>query len=186
MVRGEIAAADAHVARLVEVAQEADTDIRESILGLRVALPEQGFFPALTTYLDQYEKRYAIRTEMIRPPTLRDDVFEPAVEVQLLRIIQEALTNARKHARARSVSITFTTQHDCAQVAVQDDGCGFEPQEIFDAAPGHVGLRVMRERAEEIGGAFAVHSSVGQGTRIVVSIPLKVEASPYRGQYPAS
>jgi len=186
MVRGEIAAADAQVARLVEVAQEADTDIRESILGLRVALPEQGFFPALTTYLDQYEKRYAIRTEMIRPPTLRDDVFEPAVEVQLLRIIQEALTNARKHARARSVSITFTTQHDCAQVAVQDDGCGFEPQEIFDAAPGHVGLRVMRERAEEIGGAFAVHSSVGQGTRIVVSIPLKVEASPYRGQYPAS
>lgn len=172
MARGEIAAADTQVARLVEVAQEADTDIRESILGLRVALPEQGFFPALATYLDQYEKRYAIRTELSRPPTLGDDVFEPAVEVQLLRIIQEALTNARKHARARSVSVTFTAQNGCAQVAVQDDGCGFEQQETLDAAPGHVGLRVMRERAEEIGGGLAVHSAVGQGTRIVVNVPL--------------
>ena len=186
MARGEIAAADAQVARLVEVAQEADTDIRESILGLRVALPEQGFFPALATYLEQYEKRYAIGTELNCPPTLGDDLFEPAVEVQLLRIIQEALTNARKHARARSVSVTFAAQDGCAQVAVQDDGCGFEPQDIFDAAPGHVGLRVMRERAEEIGGEFAVHSSVGQGTQIVVTVPLVVGASHSSGPYTAS
>ena len=178
MARGEIAAADAQVARLVEVAGEADTDIRESILGLRVALTGQGIFPALATYIEQYEKRYAIRTELSRPPTLGDDVFEPAVEVQLLRIIQEALTNARKHAHAHSVSVTFTAQDGCAQVAVQDDGCGFEPEEIFDAAPGHVGLRVMRERAEEIGGGLAVHSEVGQGTRIVVSVPLA--AAPQR------
>jgi len=174
MARGEISAADTQVARLVEVAQEADTDIRESILGLRVALPEQGFFPALGTYLDQYEKRYAIRTELSRPPTLGDDVFEPAVEVQLLRIIQEALTNARKHARARSVSITFAAHDGFARVTVQDDGCGFELQETLDAAPGHVGLRVMRERAEEIGGGLAVQSAVNQGTRIVVNVPLVV------------
>ncbi len=171
IARGQIAAADDHMARLVEVACEAETDIRESILGLHVALPEQGLFPALATYLEQYEKRYAIRTELSRPPTLADDAFEPAAEVQLLRIIQEALTNARKHARAHAVSITFTHQDHFAWITVQDDGCGFEPQDIMDAAPGHVGLRVMRERAEEIGGGLAVQSGVGQGTRIVVSVP---------------
>lgn len=171
IARGQIAAADDHMARLIEVAGEAETDIRESILGLHVALPEQGLFPALATYLEQYEKRYGIRTELSRPSTLTDDAFEPAAEVQLLRIIQEALTNARKHARAHAVSITFTHQDHVALVTVQDDGCGFEPQDIVDAAPGHVGLRVMRERAEEIGGGLAVQSAVGQGTRIVVSVP---------------
>ena len=57
---------------------------------------------------------------------------------------------------------------------MQDDGCGFELQETLDAAPGHVGLRVMRERAEEIGGGLAVQSAVNQGTRIVVNVPLVV------------
>jgi signal transduction histidine kinase len=103
LARGEIAAADEHVGRLVEVAHEADTDIRESILSLRVALAGQGLWPALATYLDQYEQRYGIRTELTRPETLGDGAFEPLVEVQLLRIIQEALTNVRKHLRSLCV-----------------------------------------------------------------------------------
>ena len=90
--------ADEYLARLIEVAGEADADIRESILGLRVTLSEQSFFPTLTTYLDQYERRYGIHTELRRPESLDEEAFDLPVEVQLLRIIQEALRQVFGHA----------------------------------------------------------------------------------------
>jgi signal transduction histidine kinase len=173
LARGEIAAADEHVERLVEAAREAEADIRESILGLRVALTESGLSGALATYLDQYQKRYGIRTELARPEALGDGAFEPLVEVQLLRIIQEALTNARKHSRARSVSVAFAAQDGYARVVVQDDGCGFDQERVLGDSAEHVGLRVMRERAEEIGGTLAVASAPGEGTRVIVTAPLR-------------
>jgi signal transduction histidine kinase len=173
LARGEIAEADDQVARLVEVAREADTDIRESILGLRVALTEGGLWPALESYLNQYQQRCGIQAELRRPQTLGDGAFEPQVEVQLLRIVQEALTNARKHARARSVCVAFAAQDGRVQVTVQDDGCGFDPVRIFDDSAGRVGLRVMRERAEEIGGTLAVRSAPGEGTQVILTAPLR-------------
>jgi signal transduction histidine kinase len=172
LARGEIAAADDHVGRLIEAAREADTDIRESILALRVALAEGGLCPTLETYLAQYEQRYGIRTEFRRPDTLCDGAFEPLVEVQLLRVVQEALTNARKHSMARSVCVTLAAQDGRAQVTVQDDGCGFDPGEVYGDSAGRVGLRVMRERAEEISGALAVQSAPGEGTQVVVTVPV--------------
>ncbi len=172
LARGEIAATDEHVERLVEVAREADADIRESILGLRVALTEQGLWAALATYLAQYERRYGIHTELSRPATLGDGALEPRVEVQLLRIIQEALANARKHSHAHSVRVSFAAQDGWAQVTVQDDGCGFDPGEVSGDTAGRVGLRVMRERAEEVGGTFAVQSAPGEGAQVIVTAPL--------------
>jgi signal transduction histidine kinase len=172
LARGDVAAADEHVARLVEVAAEADTDLRESILSLRVALGKQGLWPALAAYLDQYERRYGIHTKLQWPPTLGDRAFEPLVEVQLLRIVQEALANARKHAHAHAVCVAFGAQDGWAQVMVQDDGCGFDLREVAGDAAGRVGLRVMQERAEEIGGALAVQSAPGAGTQITVTAPL--------------
>jgi PAS domain S-box-containing protein len=173
LARGEVAEADDHVARLVDAAREADVDIRESILGLRVTLAEGGLWPALATYLGQYEHRYGIHTELRRSDALDGGAFEPLVEVQLLRIIQEALTNARKHSHARSVYVTFAAQDGRAQVAVQDDGCGFDPGEVYGDSAGRLGLRVMRERAEEIGGTLAVRSRPDEGTRVIVTVPLR-------------
>jgi PAS domain S-box-containing protein len=173
LARGEVAAADDAAGRMVEVAREADTDIRESILGLRVDPGEGGLWSALATYLRQYEQRYGIHTELRRPEALGDGAFEPLVEVQLLRIVQEALTNARKHARTRSVFVTFAALDGRARVTVQDDGCGFDPGEAAGGdSGGRVGLRVMRERAEEIGGALIVQSSPGEGTQVIVTVPL--------------
>jgi PAS domain S-box-containing protein len=172
LARGELAAADVHVARLVEIALEADTDIRESILGLRAPLAQQRLFPALAAYMDQYQQRYGIGTKLCRPPALADDALDPLVELQLLRIIQEALTNARKHAHAHSVGITFIVQDGHAQVTLQDDGSGFDPQEVLSDPRGRLGLRVMRERAEEVGGHLELRSEPGQGTQVVVTVPL--------------
>ncbi len=180
LARGEIAEADAHVGRLIEVAGEADTDLRESIHGLRAAFDAQGLLATLATYLGQYEKRYDIQTTLRAPLSPGDVAIDPLAEVQLLRIVQEALTNARKHAHASSVCVTFIADDGHAQVTVRDDGCGFDPQaaagsglDPSDDPRGRVGLRVMRERAEEAGGTLAVQSAPGEGTQVVVTVPLK-------------
>jgi PAS domain S-box-containing protein len=173
LARGDVATADEYVARLVEVAREADVDIRESILGLRVSLSGQELFPALAQYLERYEKNYGIHTILDWPETLGRRAFEPQVEVQLLRILQEALTNARKHADAHSVRVAFTVSNECAQVAIQDDGKGFDPQELSEGVENRVGLRVMRERAVEAGGSLVVQSKPGEGTLIIVTVPLR-------------
>jgi signal transduction histidine kinase len=177
--RGDVATADELVGRLVEVAREADVDIRESILGLRETLSERGLFPALAHYLKQYEKNYGVHTELIVPDILTDTAFEQQVEVQLLRIVQEALTNVRKHARAGYVRVVFTADAGRARVTVQDDGQGFDPGTGGDGSAEHVGLRVMRERAEGVGGTVRVDSAPGQGTCVTVDVPMGGET---RGQ----
>jgi signal transduction histidine kinase len=170
--RGDVATADELVARLVEVAREADVDIRESILGLRETLSERGLFPALAHYLRQYEKNYGIHTELEVAETLTDGAFEAQVEVQLLRIVQEALTNVRKHAGARRVRVAFAVEAGRATVTVEDDGRGFDPGTHDDGLGEHVGLRVMRERAEGVGGTVRVDSAPGRGTCVTVDVPV--------------
>lgn len=171
--RGDIPTADAYVGRLVDVAREADVDIRESILGLRASLAQQGLFAALAHYLAQYERNYGIRIDLQQPEPCWDGVFEPLVEVQLLRIVQEALTNVRKHAEARSVQVAFAFENGCARVTVRDDGRGFDPSVRPDGSGEHVGLRIMHERAKEVGGSFSVHSEPDQGTVVVVRVPVR-------------
>ncbi|MFO7917070.1 MAG: histidine kinase N-terminal 7TM domain-containing protein [Anaerolineae bacterium] len=173
--RGEVSTADEYVSRLIDVAREADIDIRESILGLRVALSEQGLFPALASYVAQYERLYGIRTELTKPESGLSGAFEPLVEVQLLRILQEALTNVRKHADARRVRIAFATDDGWIRVTVQDDGDGFDPTAAFEESDEHVGLSVMRERVEEVGGTFSLKSALGQGTEVVVRVPMSAK-----------
>jgi len=175
--RGDVATADEYTTRLVEVAREEDVDISESILGLRVTLSGQGFFPVLAQYLFQYQKNYGIQARLEKPETIPDGIFEPLVEVQLLRIIQEALTNVRKHAGARSVQIAFGLENGCVHITVQDDGQGFDPGMHIDPFSEHVGLRVMRERAMEVGGLVEIFSTPGAGTQIVVEVPMNSKQS---------
>ena len=171
--RGDLSTADEYVCRLIDVAGEADTDIRESITGLRAMPSKDGLLPTLTQYLAHYEKNYGIQTRLEGSETFTDGEFEPQVEVQLLRILQEALTNARKHANAHSVRIAFVLEDGLARVTIHDDGRGFDPEGISTEMEGRVGLRVMRERAEDVGGSFSLNSSLGQGTELVVRVPVK-------------
>jgi PAS domain S-box-containing protein len=173
LVRGDVSTADEYVCRLLEVAREADLDIRESIIGLRANLSEHGLFRALTQYLAKYEKNYGIQTRLEGSETFTDGVFEPLVEVQLLRILQEALTNVRKHANAGYVLIAFALEDGWVRVTVHDDGRGFDPNVSVGGMDDRVGLRVMYERAEEMGGSLSLQSVLGQGTELVVRAPVK-------------
>ncbi|MFP3897511.1 MAG: histidine kinase N-terminal 7TM domain-containing protein [Anaerolineales bacterium] len=168
----EISTADEYVDRLIDVAREADVDIRESIRGLRVILSEQGFPPTLSQYLAQYERNYGIHTEVENPESVLPRAFAPSVQVHLLRILQEALTNVRKHANARRVRIVFAANDGWAHITVQDDGEGFDPTSALEESDKHIGLWVMRERAEEMGGTLSLKSAPGQGTEVTVRVPM--------------
>jgi signal transduction histidine kinase len=165
---------------LVEIAEEADKEIRDSISGLRVALGPEGFFAALARYLDRYERTHGIEAELVKPATLSEEVFDSRVKVQLLSIIQEALTNVRKHSGARCVWVIFEPKGSTAQVVIQDDGRGFDARRER-IPPERVGLRGMRERAKSVGGSLVVASTPGAGTQIVVTVPTDGGSGPYPG-----
>ena len=83
-----------------------------------------------------------------------------------MRIMQEALTNVRKHATASQVQISMQAEDEKFVVVISDNGCGFEP--LTNCSLGHCGFSIMKERAEEVGGQLVVGSVVGEGTKIKI------------------
>jgi signal transduction histidine kinase len=94
--------------------------------------------------------------------------FNPQTEVQLLRIVQEALANARKHSSADRVVVEIHFSPQDWGIAVEDDGVGFDPGHPTRGPWPHFGLQSMRERAASIGAEFEVTSRPGHGTRVDV------------------
>jgi signal transduction histidine kinase len=90
------------------------------------------------------------------------------VSVELLRVLQEALTNARRHSEASNVEVSLRTEGEALVAGVIDDGRGFEPE----SAKAGVGLSAMRERVEGLGGKIEVRSPPGEGTKVTVRVPL--------------
>ena len=94
------------------------------------------------------------------------------VEQNVLRIAQEAVTNAVKHATAKTVWVDLYLDPQTLQLVVRDDGRGFELSGVFVLVGGHFGLLGMRERAERLGGSLDVSSEPGAGTEVRISVPL--------------
>ncbi|MBP2643478.1 MAG: liaS [Firmicutes bacterium] len=164
--------ANHHLEQLLSVLEKLNSDDREAIAGLKKSDSSQNDFASnLGTYLAWYEKAHAIRVQLVLPPEPLTCLFSPTVEVQLLRIVQEAMTNIRKHAQARQVKVRIESTPEQATVLIEDDGCGFDPADL--PASRNFGLKIMAERAKEAGGELRLHSSPGQGTTIWVLIPLK-------------
>ncbi len=140
-------------------------EVRRVLFALRpVDLETLGFWGALEKFLAEFgeQNRLAVSLEVQgergRVP--------PALEPTLFRIVQEALHNAAKHARARSVQVRLDLT-DGVSLAVRDDGVGFDPADLpRRERGGHFGLRQMRERVEALGGRFEVRSAPGEGTEV--------------------
>jgi len=173
--------AGAYLSRLAEVAREIQADVRELISGLMTTIsPEHGLVETLRRTVEQFNQKYGIQAELSLVDEGHIPTLEPVLEVQLLRIVQEALTNIRKHACARNVYVALAVTPAEVEVTVEDDGVGFNPNELAGAS-GTYGLRIMSERAAELGGTFQVSSEPGCGTQVVVRIPVDskiVEVSP--------
>ena len=159
--------------RLADVTREAHTDVRESILGLRAeSLEGWSFTHALDAYLDKYQSHYGIRTQLAISDGIGDGAFEPVAGVHLLRVIQEALSNSRKHGSAANVNVSIGMNRTQALVTVSDDGAGFDSNEIGTVGKGHFGLAFMRERMQQIGGSMDIESRPGAGTMLTLHVPI--------------
>jgi PAS domain S-box-containing protein len=136
-------------------------DLRPSILD------DLGVLPALNWLCREYEKTYSQIT-IEKQIGLSEGAFPESLKIVMFRISQEALTNIAKHSKASLVNLSIQKAEDRLELAIQDNGHGFQTEEIERG----VGLSTMRERAELTGGTFSVESAQGKGTTIRASWPL--------------
>jgi len=165
--------AEDHATRLGRILEEAHADVREHILNLRLAPSDQRpFFATLRHYLDGYCQNYGIQAELSVGVGVDESRLDAPTQTELFRIIQEALSNARKHAEASRVQITLEALDGRLQMRVEDNGRGFDPAQAMGDGDGHYGLRTMHERAEQLGGQLSVRSAPGAGTCVIADLPI--------------
>jgi signal transduction histidine kinase len=146
----------------------AQADVRENVLSLRTTLAgETGLIDSLRAYLEEFGVQTGIEVQFI------DQIQEtpnlsPMAEAQLVRIVQEALANVRKHAQATQVQMRLSKRNHAIQIGITDNGVGFQAATIKN----HFGLQTMRERAESIHGMLTINSEVSIGTRVNLVLPV--------------
>jgi signal transduction histidine kinase len=147
-------------------------DARESIRGLRSSILKEDDLPTvLRRFGESVVAGTPARFEVV--VTGKPRVFPADVTEQLVRVAQEALTNAVRHGDPRCVHLEIEYQRDAVEIHVHDDGCGFDPADPAVAPHDHWGLASMHERAVQIQGKLTVTSRRGQGTAVdlVVALP---------------
>jgi two-component system nitrate/nitrite sensor histidine kinase NarX len=171
MAAGDWPAAERELALLDSYVGNAYADVRQALDNLRRTRPKgETFLASLEEVLAEFGRRNRIETRLRTQNGHGPICFPPLVEVQLERVIQEALTNVSRHAEAKRVQVMITQNGAGWKVTIADDGIGFEVGEAEGQAGGY-GLQTMRERVESLRGEFEVESEPGRGTRISVFVP---------------
>jgi len=174
----QAATAVACLAHLIDAARDASSDIDRFVLNMRdtSAYPElvegsgPGFFEALQQYVRQFSQTHELRVTLSQPDEPADDLLTPIAQIQLLRIIREALLNISQHTRAHTAHVVITRAGEHIQVLITDDSGEPDPRTTGDADE-QTGLATMRQRAAAVGGTLDVRSAPGQGTHVVVHLP---------------
>jgi two-component system sensor histidine kinase DegS len=148
-------------------------EARQVIFNLRpLQYDKMELIPGLRNYLKSYETQYHIKTDF----SLSGDeqILFPRTKIFLFRIVQEALSNVVQHAKANRVSVRLTIDYEKLRVTISDNGVGFNMDQVLHNPEkwDHFGVRGIVERAKLVGGEAKIHSTKGQGTRIVVEVPL--------------
>jgi signal transduction histidine kinase len=161
--------------QLSELTEGALAEMRALIFELRPgALQEEGLIAALRKHSAALSAREGVAIE-VRAPEQRVPI-EPSIEEHLYRCAQEALHNVVKHAGASRVIVRLETgRYGLLELEIEDDGVGFDPERV---PAGHLGLRTMTDRVEQIGGAMEITSAPGAGTRVLISAPRAIRDEP--------
>jgi signal transduction histidine kinase len=174
--RGQEVQAREQLQALAGVARRAQVDVRREIGKLHHRLdPADGFLHTLRHLIEAFGASCGILIDLALPDDLFAISLAPTAEVQLLRIVQEALANIRKHAGAKQVRVSLTREPDSMLLRIGDDGVGFDPLRLPHSHESF-GLGIMSQRAAEVGGRLDVESAPGRGTHMFITIPLKEEA----------
>ena len=163
-----------HAREVRRIATSTLTAVHDLARELRPSvLDHLGLTPALERYTREYAERHRLELDF-QVLGLEGVRLEPRVETALYRIVQEALTNVARHARARRVAVLMERRQDRVVVIVEDDGQGFELATVEGEGADRQALGVfgMRERAALVGGTLTIESSPGSGTTVFVDVPL--------------
>ena len=149
---------------ILAITRSVMADLRPNVLD------DYGLEAALNEYADRFTQRFGIRVST-QTKANRIPRVDGSIEMTLLRIAQEALTNIARHAKASQAVLWLGVENDSIKMTVEDNGIGILSWQKVNQQGSH-GLRIMRERAEAFGGSLKVHSTYKNGTKIEVMIPL--------------
>src|SRR3989338_421760 len=149
-----------------EGVQECYDDVRELLVHFRTRVGNADLETAVRSALEKFEGQTGIGTVFSHRGTVPD--LPPEHVLQAMHIVQESLSNVRKHAKASRVDVELVCDGECA-LYINDNGIGFDS--AHDAGDTHVGLSIMRERAHRIGAELVLESEPGQGTRVRLVLP---------------
>jgi ligand-binding sensor domain-containing protein/signal transduction histidine kinase len=165
-------AARTHLDRARALVRSSIAEARRYVWDLRSqSLEERDLPTALAEMTRRLTAESGVQTQFRVGGTFRP--LPPQVENNLLRIGQEAVNNAVRHAQARTITVRLDFDARNVRLSVRDDGRGFDPPAASNGSNGHFGLVSMRERAEEMGGSVRVNSRPGEGSEVLVSVPIE-------------
>lgn len=155
---------------------EATTDLRELIAHCRVPIEQQGLVPAVKRAVEKFRKDTGIHILLqCDEQTL---ALPSNLELNAYRIVQEALTNIKKHANAYIVRVLLSCDDDGnIRILIENDGKGFDQSKIESSEGQHLGLTIMKERAKHLGGELKIESELDEGTRVELRFRYKDTAS---------
>lgn len=157
------------IAQVNELTKKALAELRSIVFELRPAdLAAEGLVPTLVKHTEVLQRVFG---QDIDVQVLSQRTLDPVIELELFRIVQEAVSNALKHAHASKVRVVVDLDGVPARIEVDDDGVGFDPAAVPVRAR-HLGLLSMEERAGAIGGTLKIDSAPGRGTRVAVEVVL--------------
>lgn len=172
--------------QVYQACQDAYSDVREAITGLRPEIQNSQNFPAtLAQILERFGQDNDIETnlEVVGVNEQAVTLLPIATTVQLLRVVQEALTNIRKHAYANctKINLNLSANHPIISLTITDNGVGFD-LETTSQPNKSFGLTIMRERITGLGGNLQIESSIGRGTTLKIYLP---SSAAHTNQQPA-
>lgn len=142
--------------------------VRNFIFELRpMMLDDLGLVPTVRKYVDAYKEQTNLDVNLMI--TGNERRLEPYLEVMIFRAIQELMGNAARHSQATTLKVNLDMGSDLVRVSVDDNGKGFDSEVVRGA--NSLGLKLIRERSEMLGGVFEIDSAAGKGARIVFSVP---------------
>ncbi len=162
---GDRQAACDDLARISNGLDEAHTELRELLHSFRAPMEQRGLTKSLRALAERFQQESGIQTFF--QTACREPELGSAEEMQIMRIAQEALANIRKHAQAHTVRMLLGCQADGElTLLVEDDGVGFDNAAKAGRPGEHIGLAIMEERAQRLGGRLRIESEPGEGTRL--------------------
>jgi PAS domain S-box-containing protein len=173
---GRLDDVDERLGRMATIAGNAQSDVRRTIAELASSSGQDGdFLAALRARLGASRRDYGIETSLAIAPSVEGTHVQPAAAAHLLRIVDEAITNAIRHGEAREARVSLERDDSFLSLSIEDDGAGFETAAALASGDGRYGLRFMRERAAELGGELELASVLGRGTRVMVRVPVDMD-----------